>query len=255
MDYPRNQSSWGRAYQNTISAQKTARFMWGGEGVLAVAGGTWLAQVAPTGATTVEIVSRSVIGGLGGLLTAIFIIFFWNLFRAPYKQRNDARLALHKLAQTPLKVEYLSHGYQLAGKNWLGKNLYLRYFNVMLTNTSDTQSVSTKAISLEVRYKDQNGNIRGYALSLIPDVDKDKYGHVSSAQGILLGESEYLNHRDSRRGFYQFLDGESPSAPKLIQTWPTLVIVDSFDAPHRKEFSQSRFASQSNPDKEGSQTE
>lgn len=90
-EYPLNQSSWGRARQDTISAQKTTRFMWGGEGVLAVAGGAWLAQIAPLGAPTLEIVVRSVIGGLGGLLTAILIIFVWNLFRAPSKQRDEAR--------------------------------------------------------------------------------------------------------------------------------------------------------------------
>lgn len=94
MEYPLGQSSWSRAKQDTISAQKTARFMWGGEGVLAVGGGAWLAQIAPLGASTLEIVGRSVIGGLGGLLTAVFLIFVWNLFRAPYKQRNEARILL-----------------------------------------------------------------------------------------------------------------------------------------------------------------
>ena len=90
-EYPLNQPAARRATNDTVSAQKTARFMWGGEGVLAVAGGTWLAQIAPIGAPTSEIVGRSVVGGLGGLLTAILIIFVWNLFRAPYKQRNEAR--------------------------------------------------------------------------------------------------------------------------------------------------------------------
>jgi hypothetical protein len=68
--------------------------MWGGEGVLAVAGGAWLVQIAPSGASTLEMVARSVIGGLGGLVTAILIIFGWNLLRAPYRQRNEARILL-----------------------------------------------------------------------------------------------------------------------------------------------------------------
>jgi len=70
--------------------------MWGGEGMLAVAGGAWLAQIAPPYAPTLEIVGRSVIGGLGGLIVAIFIIFVWNFIRAPYKQRNEAWNALSK---------------------------------------------------------------------------------------------------------------------------------------------------------------
>jgi len=88
------QTAIRRAINDTISAQKSTKFMWGGEGVLAVAGGAWLAQIAPLGASTLEIVARSVIGGLGGLVTAILIIFGWNLFRAPYRQRNEARTLL-----------------------------------------------------------------------------------------------------------------------------------------------------------------
>ncbi len=62
--------------------------------MLAVAGGTWLAQIAPLSASTFEMVVRSVIGGFGGLVTAILVIFLWNLYRAPYKQRNEARALL-----------------------------------------------------------------------------------------------------------------------------------------------------------------
>ena len=105
-EYPLNQSSWSRAKQNTISVQKTARFMWGGEGVLAVAGGTWLAQIAPVGASTLEIVLRSVIGGLGGLVIAIVLIWGFNLFLAPYKQRNEARREL-KGIRANIKQEIL----------------------------------------------------------------------------------------------------------------------------------------------------
>lgn len=103
MQYPLNQSSWRRAKQDTISAQKTARFMWGGESVLAVAGGTWLAQIAPTGAPTLEIVVRSVIGVLGGLVITILLIFIWNLFRAPYRHLNEA-IALLMTKPKPVRL-------------------------------------------------------------------------------------------------------------------------------------------------------
>lgn len=54
-------------------------------------------------APTLEIVVRSVIGGLGGLLTAILIILVWNIFRAQYKQRDEARaLLLAKPKPAPL---------------------------------------------------------------------------------------------------------------------------------------------------------
>ena len=92
-----SESAIRRAAKDTISAQKTARFMWGGEGVLAVAGGTWLATMAPAGVSTLEIVARSVIGGLGGLITAMLRIFISQFIRAPYKQRNEAREALRTI--------------------------------------------------------------------------------------------------------------------------------------------------------------
>jgi len=92
--YPTNQSAFGRAISDTVMSQRSAKFMWGGEGVLAVAGGAWLVQIAPIGVTTAEIIIRSIVGGLGGLVTAFVIVLAWNLLRAPYKQRNEARAAL-----------------------------------------------------------------------------------------------------------------------------------------------------------------
>lgn len=89
--YPLSQSAPKRALNDTVEAQRTARFMWSGEAVLAVAGGTWLVNIASVDASTGEIVIRSVFGGLGGLATAFFVILVWNFFRAPYKQRNQAR--------------------------------------------------------------------------------------------------------------------------------------------------------------------
>ena len=83
-------SVWRRAFRDTCTAQKTVRFMWGGEGVLAAAGGAWLTAITPDNASVAELVLRAVLGGLGGLLVAILIIFSWQLFRAPYKQRNEA---------------------------------------------------------------------------------------------------------------------------------------------------------------------
>ena len=256
MEYTLNESNWRRARRDTVTAFHAVWF-WFYE-VCIGAGLTifvlmWIpsfVKEAGDGAVTVY----QVLSPIGGVFAGLIILFLVSLFIAPYKQRNEARQALEKLSQTPLRVECTSFGRELAGKTWLQENQYLWHFNVILTNTSDTQSVSTKAVSLEVRYSDKNGDVRGYALSLIPDVDKDKYGHASMAKGKLLGENEYLKPRDSMRGFYQFTDKEEFWKPKLIQTWPTLVVVDSFDAPHRKEFSQSRFASRSSPDKEVSQT-
>lgn len=94
---PLTQTATRRAINDTLSAQRSAKFMWGGEGVLAVAGGTWLTQIAPIGASVPDVVLRAVIGGLGGLITAMLTIFAWNLLRAPYRQRNEARQRIEEL--------------------------------------------------------------------------------------------------------------------------------------------------------------
>ncbi|OGO22297.1 MAG: hypothetical protein A2144_00445 [Chloroflexi bacterium RBG_16_50_9] len=144
--YPLKQSSWGRAKRDTISAQKTVRFMWGGEGVLAVAGGTWLAQIAPLGATTLEIVGRSVIGGLGGLLTAILIIFAWNLFRAPYKQRNEARLRNQTLEEERIPKVTVSPN---SGRcQWDYENPHLMWVELQVTNTSPVVTLRNVGVQI-----------------------------------------------------------------------------------------------------------
>ena len=97
MDYPPNQSVWGRAKKDTISAQSTVKFMWIGGAVLAVAGGTWLPLIALESASNFELVARAVLGGLIGLLVALLVFFVWNLFSAPYKQRNESRIELSNL--------------------------------------------------------------------------------------------------------------------------------------------------------------
>lgn len=257
MEYQLNQSSWQRAKRDTASAFHSVWF-WIYEWCIGAGLTIFVLLWAPSfikEAEGWELTVYQVLVPLVGVFIGLGVLFLIKLKVAPYKQRNEARHALEKLSQTPLRVECTSFGYELVDKTWLQENQHLWHFNVILTNTSDTQSVSTKAVWLEVRYNAKNGDIRGYTLSLVPDVDKDKYGRASTANGKLLGENEYLNPRGSVRGFYQFLDKEEFWKPKLIQTWPTLIVVDSFDAPHRKEFSQSRFASRLSPDKEGSQTE
>ncbi|MDP3879955.1 MAG: hypothetical protein Q8Q07_06610 [Dehalococcoidales bacterium] len=104
MEINLKETAFQRAKKDTIEAQKTAKFMWGGEGVLAVAGGAWFQSLAPAGAFAWEVVWRSVIGGLIGLSVAILFIYGWNLFRAPYWQRNEARaLLLARPQSVPLR--------------------------------------------------------------------------------------------------------------------------------------------------------
>lgn len=91
IEYTLDQSVFGRAKQETLSAQKRSKLMWAVEVVLAIGGSACLIVIAPDGLSILEMIGRSVGGSLGGLLLAILAIFTWNLFRAPYRQRNEAR--------------------------------------------------------------------------------------------------------------------------------------------------------------------
>ena len=153
MEYPLNQSTWRRATKDTITAQRTVRFMWGGEGVLAVAGGTWLTQLAPPYAPTSELVIRAVIGGLGGLVVAVIMIFAFNLFVAPYKQRNEAR---QLLSEIPSKRKVIT------------KKLSELY-------------ISGRELSLNIA----NDNFTGDAISLIQDWAKELMNYFYSEPDIL----------------------------------------------------------------------
>ncbi len=208
----------------------------------------------PANSTTLATGWIQAITFIGGMVIFLIIVFLVCGLFTPYRQRNEARLALEKLSQTPLDLECNSFEYSLVGKNWLQENQYIWSFNVILTNNSDKDTVGTKAISLLVNYSTPDGKVKSYALSLVPAPDRDKYSRPSMARGRLLAENEYLRPHEALTGFYQFLDTEAFWKPKLIQTWQTLVVVDSFGAPHRKQFSRSGFASRLNPDKEGSQT-
>ena len=95
------ESTWGHAWRKTKEAQRGLPFAWGGEAVLAVAGGTWLTAVASTNATTAELVGRAVGGGLSGLATVVLAILAFHFIRAPYRQRDKARQELQECLEEP----------------------------------------------------------------------------------------------------------------------------------------------------------
>jgi len=260
MEYQLNQSSWQRAKRDTASAFHSVWF-WFYE-VCIGAGLTILVLLwAPSfikEAGGWELTVYQVLAPLVGVFTGLGVLFLIKLKVAPYKQRNEARHALEKLSRTPLVMECYSYEKRLVGETWLKRKQYLWCFNVILTNKSDTQNVGVKAVSLVIRFPAREGKFKSYALSLIPEPDQNKYERSAQANGRPLVENEYLLPNQSTRGFYQFLEEELPWKPTGVETWKTwvtLVVVDSLDAPHRKEFAPPRIATQSKPDKEGSQTE
>lgn len=153
------QSVFSRAKQETYKAQKTAKFMWGGEGALAVTGGTWLTKIASDSANTLEMIGRAVGGSLSGLLAAILAIFIWNLFTAPYKQRNEARNIIGRYSSFPFYLKY--DGFSLKRLS-LPPEPYKRSlsFNLIVSNKEDIpRSVSKFILETEL----ENGSKKRYS--------------------------------------------------------------------------------------------
>ena len=84
------ESGLRRAWNDTISAQKTVKFMWLVNGVWVVSVGAWLFAIAPPSASPFEIVIRAVSGGLIGLITSFAFLYVFSFVRAPYRQRDEA---------------------------------------------------------------------------------------------------------------------------------------------------------------------
>ncbi len=152
MEYNLPQSTLRRAINDTLSAQKTVCFMWVDEGVLAGAGVAWLSTIAPSGATVIEIIVRSVLGGLGGLIIAVLAIFCWNIFQAPYKQRNELRNIL-KSQQKPSDSEITGTIQLLQGETLILKNdngVKCTYsFSQVFLSIADELSIGISMNSLE----------------------------------------------------------------------------------------------------------
>lgn len=106
MDINLHESSWQRAKRDTEKLRKDSPiWYWGVEvvGVMAFTGiGLWLTPDQPT---KLESILYPSIGAIAGLVIAALLVFIWNLFRAPYRQRNEARTLLTlltKLKPAPL---------------------------------------------------------------------------------------------------------------------------------------------------------
>lgn len=178
--------------------------------------------------------------GLGFFVFAMFFAWLGITMSALVRQRNEARTKLKKLSQTPLTVECSSCGYSLAGGNEFGENRYIWTLDATLTNTSDKEKIGTKEVSLLVNFL-VNEKVIHYDLNIIRQSELDKYEvSTSRKKGRLITEKEYLEPRQSLTGFYKFLDlnfirfeGHS-----IKSKWPTLIVVDSLDQTHRRDFSK-----------------
>ncbi len=203
-----------------------------------------------------ELTEWQIATGVLGLIVLIrlFLAPYWK-YSAMKEKRDEAHLALNNLTQTPLKVEFSGYERSLIGKNWRLEDQYMWSFFVTLTNKSDKNNVGTKAVSLLVNFNTSDEKTRSLILHLVPETERDVYSPPSNSRGRVLMENEYLQPFEPITGFYQFLEeglvNFGINMLNINQTWPTLIVVDSFDGIHRREFKR-RPAKQSSSDKEDS---
>lgn len=94
-----NESSFRRALADTLQAHHGVRFYWIVD-VLAGLSGTMLGTLAtPENADRLQTAFYPALGGLIGLITAVVILFLFNLVAAPYRQRDEAQKELAELKQ------------------------------------------------------------------------------------------------------------------------------------------------------------
>lgn len=100
-----SQSAYRRACQETESFRKSGWYFWAFEvvgaavfGVVGALVGYWLTP--PDFNQFWQFAWPTIGGGIGiviGIVVVFLVIFGWNLFRAPYKQRNNARQRIIEL--------------------------------------------------------------------------------------------------------------------------------------------------------------
>ncbi len=94
-----NESAIHRAWVDTVHAQTTVKFMWLGGLIVAGIGVAIANTLVPENIGELQSGLYSILGALMSLAIAILAIFIMNFILAPYKQRNEARMAILGLQQ------------------------------------------------------------------------------------------------------------------------------------------------------------
>ncbi len=85
------ESTCRRAWKDTERFRRSTLFFWGCEALGAVLFGVGGALLLPEQPSRLASVLYPGLGTVAGLATVFVVVFIWNLFRAPYRQRNEAR--------------------------------------------------------------------------------------------------------------------------------------------------------------------
>ena len=219
-----------------------------GLGVLGAWGGFRLTPEAATeGESLIYRTGGGALGVVAGLVGVFLLIMAWTFWRAPYRQRDEARQAIDDSATSPLVVVCSSYELTLVGEDIFRGQEYLWALDATLTNNSDEQSVGTGRALVRIHARsDDDSSIRTYTLPLLVASERDRVG---SRGKLFLEENEYLRPRESRTGVYLFLDNDwHGQKPITLNCWPNLLVVDSFGGVHNSSFNQPRFHTQPTPE-------
>lgn len=126
------ESTWRRALTDTDRFRQSARSFWAfevvGAAIFGILGGYLGFLLLPAESDRQSQWSYPAVGGaigvVGGLTFAFTLIFIWNLFRAPYRQRDEARQNLEKLEK--LREEQGPRDFSLV---WRPNDWFLRTAN------------------------------------------------------------------------------------------------------------------------------
>lgn len=247
------QTAWARSISDFGHTLRTLRFGF----VLTMLGiGAPVVAIyffTPDSASPAREVSTAAVAVATAIAGGLITVLIWFLFRAPYRQRNEAREAITNKTPSPLEVVCNSWKRTLVGDDVIRGHEYIWEMSTTLTNTSDTLHVSTNRVALRVNHALPDGVTRTFGLSLMSPADHDRVG---SDGGRILNENEYLGPRDSRTGAYYFLGNDMHGMlPMGRNTWPNLVVTDSFGSHHNTNFPSARIATPLTPDTEDSPSE
>ncbi len=96
------EATWHRALSDSESFRHSGKFFWGFE----VLGAAAFAAIVtyfflPDDPSRFESSIYPLSGVVTGFVAAYSLVYLWNLFRAPYRQRNEAHAALRALGASP----------------------------------------------------------------------------------------------------------------------------------------------------------
>ncbi len=186
---PLTQSSSRRAWEDTKRSFHSIMFFWGVE-VAVVSGFIYLATIL-----TPEDASRFVSGGYqiaGAIIGAVVgfgIIYLVMLFRAPFKQRNEARIAListlgatpnsPKVASPELHFEHID--YKFVGDN---PPLLLINFDAMPTGSMYLEQAKIEILGGMIPFTDWE------TCDISPSVSRIFTNHCEIKGGLPMGNHE-----------------------------------------------------------------